>query len=227
MAMVLLGCPKQAPEPAGPPVIVNPVEVELQVAAVTPLRAFEGQPVQISVMGEGFRDGARVVVGPTEASSVLLVSSQQLRVSLPPMALGVHDVVVTNPDGTQTTLVAGLSVEERTDLRHCGYIVVYFDLDRSQLTSDAEELLTQLADCLGTAKGRIDVDGHADARGTTDYNIQLSDQRARAVLAHLTTLGVSSDRIATTAWGEERPAEPGWNERAWALNRRVELTLAE
>ena len=64
------------------------------------------------------------------------------------------------------------------------------------------------------------VEGHADERGTREYNLALGERRANAVREHLISLGVSADRIATISYGKERPAVLGSNAAAWAQNRR-------
>jgi peptidoglycan-associated lipoprotein len=75
----------------------------------------------------------------------------------------------------------------------------------------------------GAVRVRITLEGHADERGTEEYNLQLSNRRAEAVKRYLTTLGVRAGSLETTGYGEARPAENGSNESAWAANRRVEF----
>ncbi|MGH6912878.1 MAG: peptidoglycan-associated lipoprotein Pal [Geminicoccales bacterium] len=67
----------------------------------------------------------------------------------------------------------------------------------------------------------LTVEGHTDERGTREYNLALADRRANAVRNYLVALGVQPSRILTISYGEERPAEPGDNETAWAKNRRA------
>jgi peptidoglycan-associated lipoprotein len=67
----------------------------------------------------------------------------------------------------------------------------------------------------------LTIEGHTDERGTTDYNLALGDRRANAVKNYLVALDISPNRILTISYGEERPAEPGDNESAWANNRRA------
>jgi len=68
----------------------------------------------------------------------------------------------------------------------------------------------------------LNVEGHADERGTEEYNLQLSNRRAASVQRYLNTLGVSSG-LNTIGYGKNRPAVRGSNEEAWAANRRVEF----
>ena len=71
------------------------------------------------------------------------------------------------------------------------------------------------------------VEGNCDERGTQEYNLALGQRRADAAKKFLMALGVAEHRIGTISYGEERPADPGHNERAWALNRRDEFKLTK
>ena len=72
----------------------------------------------------------------------------------------------------------------------------------------------------------ITIEGHADERGTTEYNLALGDRRANAVRNYLMALGVDQERILTISYGEERPADPGHDDSAWGQNRRAVTTVA-
>jgi len=220
----LVGCAKQAPEPLSAP--INEVEVTLQVAAIAPATVRAGKFLSGTVMGSGFTPRSRVQLGPAEAT-VTYRSDNELLISAPALPVGLHDVVVTNPDGAEARLRAGLTVEDAVDLSKCGYVVIYFETDRSAITSEARSLLTSLGDCFASTSSPIDIAGHADERGTTDYNLALGQGRARAVQQLLGQLGVPESRTSVTSWGEERPAKRGWGEAVWAQNRRVELTIAK
>ncbi|HHO51365.1 MAG TPA: hypothetical protein ENK18_10935 [Deltaproteobacteria bacterium] len=225
---IVAGC-KKAPDPAPipPPVEVNPVEVTLQVAAVSPPSSYTGRATDVLVMGSGFGQGARVQVGSAAATTVLFRDANELKVTLPALPAGTHDVRVINADGREAVLRSGFVVEESIDLARCGYVVVYFDVDRSDLTSAAQQLLEDLRDCFAATSAPITIEGHADERGTTDYNLALGQRRALAVQQLLLSLGVPMGRLSVTSWGEEQPAKRGYGERVWAENRRVELTLAQ
>lgn len=221
-----IGCQKKAPDPASVPPPVNAVEVGLQVAAVLPSSVPAGKLISGTVMGSGFTPQSSVRLGSTPAT-VSFRSANELLISSPALPVGQHDVLVTNPNGVQASLRAGITVESAVDLSQCGYVVIYFETDRSTLTASAKQLLSNLSGCLSSTNAPIDVAGHADARGTTDYNLALGQRRARSVEQQLTQLGVPLSRMSTTSWGEERPAQKGWGERVWAQNRRVELTIAQ
>lgn len=101
--------------------------------------------------------------------------------------------------------------------------VFYFDFDESTLTASTRAALDAYAAVLRSSPRNIRLEGHADERGTREYNIALGERRAKAVADYLIASGVSASRIETISYGEERPAVNASNARAWAQNRRVEL----
>ena len=99
---------------------------------------------------------------------------------------------------------------------------VLFDYDSSVLNPVATQTLDRQAAWLKQYPDVIvTVEGHADERGTREYNLALGDRRASAVKNYLVALQVSDDRILTLSYGEERPDDPGHDEAAWAQNRRA------
>ena len=99
---------------------------------------------------------------------------------------------------------------------------VLFDYDSSVLNPVATQTLDRQAAWLKQYPDVIvTVEGHADERGTREYNLALGDRRASAVKNYLVALQVSDDRILTISYGEERPDDPSHDEGAWAQNRRV------
>jgi peptidoglycan-associated lipoprotein len=100
--------------------------------------------------------------------------------------------------------------------------VFYFEFDRSQLRQEDLAALEMHADILRSNPERsVVIEGHADERGTREYNLALGERRANAIRSFLTSAGVSSRQIETVSYGEERPEDPGHNEAAWARNRRA------
>ena len=71
---------------------------------------------------------------------------------------------------------------------------------------------------------RLRLQGHADERGTREYNLALGERRANAVRAYLVAQGASRTQVEVISYGEEKPADAGHSERAWAMNRRVEFS---
>lgn len=101
---------------------------------------------------------------------------------------------------------------------------IYFDFDRSELRPEAREILRGKAEVLRSfPEVRVRIEGHADERGTVEYNLALGERRADAARQFLIDLGLDSDRITTVSYGEERPAVEGQNEAAWSRNRRDEF----
>ncbi len=98
---------------------------------------------------------------------------------------------------------------------------VFFDFDQYNLKPSSQATLERQAAWLATYSGvTLTVEGHADERGTREYNLALGARRANAVKDYLVSLGVDPSRVTTISYGKERPAELGSNEAAWAANRR-------
>ena len=98
---------------------------------------------------------------------------------------------------------------------------IFFDYDKSDLKPAARTTVQGWANWLKTNPGgNYTVEGHADGRGTREYNLALGERRAVAVKNYLVALGVGSARVRTVSYGKERPLDPGHNTAAWAQNRR-------
>ena len=101
---------------------------------------------------------------------------------------------------------------------------IYFDFDRSELQTHAREALQRKGEVLRDyPEFRIRIEGHADERGTVEYNLALGERRADAARQYLVDLGIDPDRLTTVSYGEERPAVEGSDESAWSRNRRDEF----
>jgi len=103
--------------------------------------------------------------------------------------------------------------------------VVYFDFDKFELNSAGQSVVDGNIAALRNGNQRIRLEGHADERGTREYNLALGERRANAVAKYLQANGIASSRIETVSYGKEKPADPGHDEAAWAKNRRVEIIL--
>ena len=102
---------------------------------------------------------------------------------------------------------------------------VYFDFDRFEIRSDARPVLRDNASSINQgSNGEVTIEGHCDERGSTEYNLALGERRANAVKRYLVDLGVTSARIRTVSFGEDRPAVQGHDESAWRYNRRADFT---
>jgi peptidoglycan-associated lipoprotein len=103
---------------------------------------------------------------------------------------------------------------------------IYFDFDQSVIRPDAQDVLRKKAEFLRENSGSsVIIEGHCDERGTSEYNLALGERRALAAKAFLMNMGISSSRLSTISYGEERPVDPGSNEEAWARNRRAHFVL--
>lgn len=102
--------------------------------------------------------------------------------------------------------------------------VIYFDYDQSTISPAYRELVSAHAEYLAThPEVTVRLEGHADERGTREYNLGLGEQRANAVRSLMMADGVAAGQLVVVSYGEERAAAYEHNEEAWALNRRVEL----
>lgn len=101
--------------------------------------------------------------------------------------------------------------------------VFYFDYDKALLKPESRAALLEHAAALNSNPRSVRLEGHADERGTREYNMALGERRANAVKEFMVLQGVSAGLIEVISYGEERAASYGSNDSAWSLNRRVEL----
>ncbi|BDR13988.1 peptidoglycan-associated lipoprotein Pal [Vibrio sp. STUT-A11] len=101
---------------------------------------------------------------------------------------------------------------------------IYFAFDNSTIAGDYEEMLAAHAAYLSKNPSlRVTIEGHADERGTPEYNIALGERRAQAVANYLQALGVQADQISIVSYGEEKPLLLGQSDDVYAKNRRAVL----
>jgi peptidoglycan-associated lipoprotein len=221
------GCKKKPPPPPPPPP-PQAVEVRLQVTSISPSSVAPETATPAKIYGSAFEDGASVTfVGPKRLAgqNVTVDSGNTLSLSIPALPPGTYDVNVTNPGGENSTLRGGLTVKS-ADVS-CRNVTVNFDFDRSNIRGDAASLLNGHMACFQSLTGQIRVEGHCDERGTVDYNLALGQRRADSVKSFMVSNGVSSSRVSTVSYGEERPADRAGTEAAWAKNRRAEISATE
>lgn len=102
---------------------------------------------------------------------------------------------------------------------------VYFAYDGTDIDSAGQVVVENFGKYLAaTSSAKLRLEGHADERGSAEYNIALGERRAQAVARALKTAGATDAQLSVISYGEERPAADGQDEAAWAKNRRVELT---
>ena len=103
---------------------------------------------------------------------------------------------------------------------------VFFDFDKYNLKPAGRETTEALAAWLNKNPSvTLTLEGHADERGTREYNLALGERRANSVRDYLIALGINAGRLTTVSYGEERPAVPGSYEEAWAQNRRTQFVV--
>ena len=109
-----------------------------------------------------------------------------------------------------------------------GQDVIYFDTDQFDIDSeDIAALRSQAQYLLQYPNISARIEGHADERGTREYNLALGERRANAAKNYLVSLGVPASRLSTVSYGKERPVALGSNEAAWARNRRAASIIIE
>lgn len=116
--------------------------------------------------------------------------------------------------------------EERARARAALEAMIHFDFDRADLRPDARQVLDAKIPILRNDPSiRLRIEGHADERGSVEYNLALGMRRANAAKQYLASFGLDESRFETVSFGEERPLDPGHNEEAWAKNRRAEFRI--
>ncbi len=131
----------------------------------------------------------------------------------------------TQDQDTTTTTAPVVSEETYNDVEEQAPLetIVYFDFDQATLKPETRALLLAHADRLKSSNSSARLEGHADERGSREYNIALGERRANAVRDFLVLQGVSASSLEVVSYGEERPLANGSDESSYAQNRRVEL----
>ena len=138
------------------------------------------------------------------------------------------DSASTSASNTASSSSASSSAADKTPAEKLAQVgdTVNFDFDSAELTVSARSTLNRQAAFLNLNPDlMIVIEGHADERGTREYNLALGDRRATAVRDYLVAKGINSARVRTVSYGKERPAVAGSDEAAWAKNRRAATVL--
>lgn len=207
------------------------VDSELLITRLVPSSVPAGQDIDLNVYGSGFDREATVRIGSVDETRVTWLDAETLSVAAAPMEPGSYDLIVTNPTGESATRYQGLTVTSGVDPRlaglDCNSMVVHFEFDSHTLTAESKTVLDEHLACFEAKQGTVRIAGHADERGTTEYNIALGQRRAEAIRAHLVARNVLPSRINTVSFGEEKPINPAHTEAAWEENRRGEVGVKE
>lgn len=137
--------------------------------------------------------------------------------------------VGSTPDQAQAEGMSAAEIAAR-ELEEAKRVImsetIYFAFDSFELSAESRAILSRKADILKQYPAlMVQVAGHCDERGTNEYNLALGEKRARAATQYLVMLGVNASQLETISYGEERPADAGHTEAAWAKNRRDEFTV--
>ncbi len=157
----------------------------------------------------------RIALLPIAAAALLLAACESDK---PTNASAVAPTTATASTAPASTGIRAGSVE---DFRVNVGDRVFFGYDKFDLSADARRTLERQAAWLKQyASVRLAVEGHADERGTREYNLALGERRANAAKDYLVALGVPASRLTTVSYGKERPSVLGSNVAAWDQNRR-------
>ncbi|MDA9557053.1 peptidoglycan-associated lipoprotein Pal, partial [Vibrio sp.] len=131
------------------------------------------------------------------------------------------DTTVVTPIESNEEQLTEQELKEQT-LRDTS--TIFFAFDNSTIAGDYEDVLSAHAEYLVKNPAvKVTIEGHADERGTPEYNIALGERRAQAVQKYISALGVQADQISIVSFGEEKPLQLGQAEEAYAQNRRAVL----
>ncbi|HBE80529.1 MAG TPA: hypothetical protein DDW65_22500 [Firmicutes bacterium] len=221
--------------------VPKPVVVEVvrpAIEGITPSKGFNNGMILTRIDGRHFETGSLVrlsrngqqdlaglnvkVEGSTQISCFFDISGQPE---------GSYNVEVTNPSGQKAFLEDGFLVEKfvPTSIELNKLLkAVYFDFDKAELRQNQiPALKADLALLTKYPELYIILGGHADERGSIEYNLELSSKRANGIKKYLAEQGVDPKRITIYAYGKDFPAARGHNESSWWQNRRVEIKLWE
>ncbi|HUS20335.1 MAG TPA: peptidoglycan-associated lipoprotein Pal [Terriglobales bacterium] len=228
LMIVITGCAKkQPPPPQAPP---PPPPAPTASISASPNNIEKGQQTQLSWRTDNATDVSIEGIGAVQPIGSQMVTPEQSTS---------YRLVAKGPGGQQdatarvtVTQAAPPPVTEQpvtqTDEQWFSQNVrdVYFDYDAAAIRPDAQQAITAAAQALAQKPSfKIMVEGHCDERGSTEYNLALGDERARAVQNALVAAGVNASRIKTTSFGKEKPACTESNESCWQQNRRGHFVL--
>lgn len=169
-------------------------------------------PVVIEDTSAGAGAAAEVVVPEDKTAPAETITSEDITT---------ETASVREGEGAKAASPASASIME-------GLKAVHFDFDKYTIRDEDKEVLRQNAEWLKSRpESKVLIEGHADERGETEYNLALGEKRAESVKSYLETLGVRAETLSTISYGEEKPADQGHDEAAWARNRRAEFKSAK
>jgi peptidoglycan-associated lipoprotein len=136
----------------------------------------------------------------------------------------VAEPTVVPPDPSFEDELASRDLDEIN--RNSPFQPLFYGYDQAEVDAEGQRVLDVNAEILRKYPAWIiTIEGHADERGTAEYNLALGERRALAARNYLVSLGIPADRLRTVSYGKEFPFDPGHNETAWAKNRRAHFVV--
>jgi peptidoglycan-associated lipoprotein len=166
--------------------------------------------------------GTLIVATLALSLSLSACGRRQTPVTTPPAQTGQTDPNAGAGANNDEVGLVELPGSQAAMVAAAGSDTIYFGTDKSDISADAQATLSAQAKwMLANPNVRASVEGHADERGTREYNQALGERRAQAAKQYLMAQGVPEARLLTISWGKERPVATGSDESAWAQNRRA------
>ena len=243
LSLFAVGCRKKTPPPAPPPP-PPPTQTQAPPAAKPAIALFEAEPATVergqaaTLRWKASGDISEIRIEP----GIGAVNASGTRQVFPSNTT-TYTLTVTGPGGSSTSTATvnvtapqppprteqpkprrGISEWLEQDVQD-----IYFDYDQSSVREDGRAILSRNADALRSLfneypNATVVVEGHADERGSAEYNLGLADRRAQSAKDFLVQLGVSGDRLRTVSYGEERPQCTESDEGCWQRNRRAHFS---
>ncbi|MDQ3068985.1 MAG: OmpA family protein [Acidobacteriota bacterium] len=216
--------------PPPPPPPPPPAAMENRGPSVTvrcePGTVFPGRTATVIATAQD-PDGDALTYRWTAANGTLATAMDRQSVWTAPMAIGSYPVVVTVTDARGATASDTATCQVVAEpMKEIVFEDVYFDFDRYSLRQDALRVLDEAVKAMqDNASLRLEIEGHTCNIGTAEYNLALGERRAMSVRDYLVSRGISTDRLRTVSYGEERPKHDNAREETRRLNRRAALVV--
>lgn len=136
-----------------------------------------------------------------------------------------EEAVQVDPNSADKSDLEKFTVDKKTGEVDFQAKIVYFNFDEAILSAEARTQLGALAEYLMKTGKKVRIEGHADNRGSVEYNLALGERRAQAVKKFLNETGVDAGKLSVVSLGEEKPASEGDAEEHWSKNRRAEFVV--
>jgi outer membrane protein OmpA-like peptidoglycan-associated protein len=218
------------------PVMITPDKKPAPaINTIVPSQGFNNGKVFINIAGTGFDPKAVVKLtgnGQEDIPGLNVKVESDTRLScyfnINAKPAGRYNVVLTNPDKQSAVFNGGFTVAQFAGQADPNQLLkpVFFDYDKAELRSDQlESIDSDVLVLKNNPKLYILLGGHADERGSEEYNLELSRRRAETVKQYLIEHGSSPEQIVIYAYGKDYPAKKGHNENTWSYNRRVDIIV--